>query len=107
MKNSEHRWAHQRKKAIKEAEKAGYVTDPKQSNSEELHKHYHNPSDVTKERVCSKKKRSKRQNPGIETAYETEPEHIHPEGERWMQTVKKQAMEKGTRLRDKLSRRKV
>ena len=106
MKNSEHRRNHLKKKAIKEAERAGYLAEDKQTNEEELRKHYHNPTKDAKSRFLSGKKRAKRQNTGVETGFKTEPDHIHFENERWTATVRKQTIERGKRLRDKLTRRK-
>ncbi len=106
MKNSDHHRKHLRKKAIREAQKLTYETDPKQISESELHKQTCDPNTLLQKehRITSSGKRSKMANPK-EVTWETEPESLHQEGKRWMETSKKQSLDKGYRLRDKMIKR--
>ncbi len=126
MKNSQHKMNHKRNKLVRKNMRPPYTPDEEPHNIDNLKKHYHKPGlDPKKEKreenlsreldslsknmkrkkaKCCKKKRSKRQNSN-EVDYETEPEHIHFEGTRWMQVVCKQTIDRGKRLVNKVMKR--
>lgn len=126
MKNSPHKYNKQRNKLVRKNMKAPYTADAEQTNLENIEKNYQkpslDPSKAKREEHLSqelnamkktmrrkkaksfKKKRSKRQNSN-EVDYETEPEHIHFEGSRWMDVVRKQTIDRGKRIVNRVLKR--
>ncbi|GAB5411280.1 MAG: hypothetical protein ChlgKO_03940 [Chlamydiales bacterium] len=127
MKNSPHKYNHKRNKLVRKNMKPPYTADAEQHNLENIEKNYQkptlDPSKAKREEHLSqelnamkktmrrkkaksfKKKRSKRQNSN-EVDYQTEPEHIHSEGTRWMSVVRKQTIDRGKRIVNKVLKRK-
>jgi|GEM_PF-1418107 len=123
MKNSPHKRSHERKKIVRQSQSLPFAEDKEPYNLENLQKDYHHP-DLDKKRLKKEehlsselhsfekrmerkkakrgKKRSKRQQPGIEIDYMTEPESIHPEGKRWNDVVNLQSRDRGARIKNKL-----
>ncbi|MDX8430355.1 MAG: hypothetical protein SNF33_00895 [Candidatus Algichlamydia australiensis] len=126
MKNSPHKYNHKRNKLVRQNMKPPYTPDSEPHNLENIEKHYQKPSLDPKKAALEKhlsqeidsmkkgmrrkkaklfkKKRSKRQNSN-EVEYETEPEHIHFEGTRWMEVVRKQTIDHGKRLVNKVMKK--
>ena len=127
MKNSPHKYNHKRNKLVRKNMKPPYTADSEQMNLENIEKNYQKPSlapskakreehlsqelNAMKKSMRRKKaksfskKRSKRQNSN-EIDYETEPDHIHSEGSRWMSVVRKQTIDRGKRIVNKVLKRK-
>lgn len=115
MKNSQHKMNHKRNKLVRKNMRPPYNTGEEPHNIDNLKKENRekklsqeldslNRNMKRKKAKCCKKKRSKRQN-SSEVDYKTEPEHIHLEGTRWMQVVRKQAIDRGKRLVNKVMKR--
>lgn len=107
MKNSPHRMKHEQRKAIREAQKEEYQTEDKEMKEEDKEKFVTSSktNKIAKGKAASKKK-SHMTSPD-DVTWETEPEHIHQEGERWSETVQKQTLDTAGRLRKKLQKFKL
>jgi len=104
MKNSPHRMKHEKRKAIREAQKEGYQTEKKEMPDSEK-KHYVTSPKRQKiaQAKASSKKNSHMTSPD-DVTWETEPESIHPEGDHWMKTIQKQTLDTAGRLQKKLQK---
>ena len=102
MKNSPHNIKHQQKKAIRSAQDEEYQTEEKQIKEKAIKRGAtsEKTNKTTKGKIGSKKK-SHKTTPG-EVTWETEPDSIHREGGRWIQTIQKQTLDAAGRLQKKL-----
>lgn len=104
MKNSPHRMKHEQKKAIRQAQKQEYETEEKEMLEKDKKKAVtSSKTNKTARGKAQSKKKSHMTSPD-EVTWETEPESIHIEGERWIKTIQKQTLDAAGRLNKKLQK---
>ena len=106
MKDSPHHRKHQRNKEIRKAQNIEPETDPKEPSDENIKKYFSSEKQVKRsESKISSTHGSKRTSPH-DTGFETEPESIHPEGEKWNKVVNAQAQERAADQGRKMNKHK-
>jgi hypothetical protein len=105
MKNSPHRLKHEQKKAIRQAQKEEvYESDLSRVSEKDKKSYLASPRRVKIAEGKASSKHTHRMTSADEVNWETEPESIHIEGERWTKTVQKQTLDAAGRLQKKLQK---
>ena len=95
---------HEKKKAIREAQKQEYETEEKAMKDEEKKKYVTSPKTNKAARGKTGSKKKSHMTSPDDVTWETEPESIHAEGGRWIKTIQKQTLETAGRLQKKLQK---
>jgi len=109
MKRSPHSIKHGRKKAVRRAQSKEPVLQEEKKVTPKQRKDLEKKKFLTTEKKLREKKshlkghKSKRTSPK-EVTFETEPEHIHKEGEYWIRRTQRQVLDKVARLTKRLLR---
>lgn len=95
---------HEQKKAIRKAQKQEYETDKKEILEKDKKKAVTSKKTNKATRGKAKSKKKSHMTSPEEVTWETEPESIHAEGERWIKTIQKQTLDATARLQKKLQK---
>ncbi len=104
MKNSPHRRKHEMKKAIRQAQKMEYETEPKEVSEKTKKTYLSSPEKVKISKARASSKHKHHMTSPDEVTWETEPEHIHQEGKSWARKVQKRTLEHAQRVQKKLQK---
>lgn len=105
MKNSYHRNRHQRKKSIKEAERAGYAQEEKAGwNESEKARYFTSDKKLKIDKGKADPSKKHYQTSPKDTSWQTEPDSIHKEGKKWLSTTNKKMQSQAKRLKAKMDK---
>lgn len=99
-----HRMKHEKKKAIRAAQKEEYEAEEKKMKDEDIKKYTTSSEKAKINRGKASTEHKHHKTSPDDVTWETEPESIHKEGANWMQTVQKQTLETASRLQKKLQK---
>jgi len=104
MRHSPHRMKHEQKKAVRQAQKQEYMTDEKMIKEKAKKRAVTSKrtNKIVREKALSRKK-SAMSSPK-DVTWKTEPESIHKEGRRWVETIQKQTLNAAKRLRKRFQK---
>jgi len=103
MKKSPHRMKHETRKAVRQAQKEEYEVDDKEIKQKKTY--LASPKKLKKSKGKASSKHKHHMTSPDEVTFETEPESIHQEGYRWMQTIQKQTLNAAVRIQKKFQKK--
>ena len=104
-KNSPHRHAHNKRKAIRDAQKEPYETPPSTCSDKTKKTYLSSKDSIRRTQAKLLSKRKHHLTTPKEVGFLTEPESIHQEGQHWTQTIQTQTLSRTQSLQHKLQKK--